>query len=82
MKINFPSWIAIAISGVLATILATLALAFDIDVLVAFMLVCVTALGVVVASLSLAFIIAAPSERASIIPLFLDAVRASIQSRR
>lgn len=82
MKINFPSWIAIAISGVLATIFATLALAFAIDVLVAFTLVCVAALVVVVAMLSLAFIIAAPSERPSIIPLFLDAVRDSIQSRR
>lgn len=82
MKINFPSWIAIAVSGILATIFATLVLTFDIDVLVAFTLVSVAALGVVVAMLSLAFIIAAPSERPSVIPHFLDAVRDSIQSRR
>lgn len=61
---------------------ATLVLAFDVDVLVAFTLAWVSGLGVVLALLSLAFIIAAPSARASIIPLFLEAMRDSIQSRR
>ncbi len=82
MKAWVPSWTSIVGAGVLAVCFATAVLVLQMDVLTAFALVVLSSLGAVVALLALAFMIAPSGEKASVLALFLYAVRDSIQSRR
>ena len=61
---------------------AVMVLVARIDVLSAFVLVALSSLGAVAVLLALAFAIARPEEKSSVLALFLNAVRNSIQSRR
>ena len=82
MKAWVPSWTSIVGVGVLAVCFATAVLVLQMDVLTAFALVVLSSLGAVAVLLALAFVIARPEEKSSVLALFLNAVRNSIQSRR
>ena len=82
MKAWAPSWTSIICAGVLAACFAEAVGVLRMDVLTAFALVVLSALGAVAALLALAFVIARPEEKSSVLAHFLNTVRDSIQSRR
>ncbi len=82
MKAMHPSWTSIIVAGVLAASFAVAVLISRMDALTAFALIAASSLSTVAALLALAFVIALPEEKSSVLAHFLNVVRDAIQSRR